>query len=311
MIRHRSATWRPLARHGIHLASCTCALAAMAACAADAPGGTAGAAADLAVSADAHATPDQTATDGSAHAAADGSADALAPDAIAPTGCAGAALLCEDFEGPLSSTWQQTTKGGASLSIDNARAVDGTSSLRVRAPVGKIAAWALIRTETPFPIPGNRFYGRVHLYASSPHPSGHVYYLAARGQLAANDPAEYRLDAWQGQIDARYTSKAAYKAKHGGLRKYGPTLPLDRWLCLEWEIDGANSAMRWWIDGAPLPKMTVSGNESPVWQAPTWSSFELGVRMFANSKPAKDFQLWYDALVLHDKRVGCGPAAQP
>jgi hypothetical protein len=122
-------------------------------------------------------------------------------------------------------------------------------------------------------------------------------------------PGERQLDAFylkqtNPSLDCMQTSHA--------------TLPLSRWVCVEWHFDGKANLMQFWIDGQPIDELTVSDpatratcsvqqNGSPgPWLAPVFEKLSLG---FWNAAAEGDgpMEMWLDDIGLDVDRVGCAP----
>lgn len=207
------------------------------------------------------------------------------------------ALLCDDFEGDIDETrWDIRTGEGGSV-----EQIDGV--LRVSLP-SAIGAHGFLRTSAPFPVPDNRFFGRVRFRISPESPSFHDYLFAAAGPLDGT-LARYRLDSnGGGQLNSRYTHASV--EQHGGWRRYGTWTEPETWTCIEWEFDGSTNSIRFWFDGVFDEDMFVDGaTEDPPWVAPPFETFELGYHTYQAPDNADAFEILYDDLVLDTERIGC------
>lgn len=207
------------------------------------------------------------------------------------------ALLCDDFESSIDAeTWSIRTGEGGSVEV-----VDG----RLRVELGSAdGGHGFLRTTAPFPVPDNRFFGRVMAHISPESPSNHSYLFAAAGTLDGST-ARYRLDSNSGGLlNSRYTHASV--PQHGGWRKNGPMAEHETWTCIEWEFDGSTNSLRFWFDGVWNEEMSVDGAvEDPPWIAPEFSYFEVGYHTYQAPTNGDSFVFLYDDLVLATDRVGC------
>lgn len=217
-------------------------------------------------------------------------------------------VLCEDFESGTIRTniWTKSTKNTANVDISGAQVKQGNHALRVTLPpVG--GGQAYIAVQNVFPVAGNRLFGRVYFYATPDVVGVHNEALYAVGPLNYNGEsgdAYYRLSAGgnANKFGSRYNHASI--TEHGGLKKGSHTIPINQWICIEWDYDGPNNRMKYWFNGVEEPTMTVTGTESPLWKAPTFQAFNLGFKTVQQGEQL--MYVYYDALVLDTERVGCG-----
>ncbi len=210
------------------------------------------------------------------------------------------ALLCADFESAIDEgLWEIRTAEGGSIDV-----VDGVLRVELQSAAG---ARGFIRTTDIFPLPDNRFFGRVMFRIAPESPSFHDYLLAAAGPLDGSQ-ARYRLDSnGGGSLNSRYTHASV--EQHGGLRKHGYDTVPETWTCIEWEFDGSTDSIRFWFDGEFNEDMFVDGAvEDPPWVAPEFDSFEIGYQTYQAPDNAEAFEILYDDLVLDTERIGCPTA---
>jgi hypothetical protein len=75
------------------------------------------------------------------------------------------------------------------------------------------------------------------------------------------------------------------------------------WNCVEWQFDGVNDQIRVWLDGQPVPDLTVIN--PPIgghWPAPKFEEIRLGWYYVPNL-PA---EMWIDDVAIGSQRIGCG-----
>jgi len=83
-------------------------------------------------------------------------------------------------------------------------------------------------------------------------------------------------------------------------------LPLQTWTCVEWQFDGVNDELRFWLDGQLLPELTETPTQGGRWPAPAFERLDLGlynVRADVNAP----VEMWIDDVALGMQRIGCEP----
>jgi hypothetical protein len=223
-------------------------------------------------------------------------------------GCAGRndLLLCDDFEGGAIDDvlWTILADNGATANVDGDLPFEGGYGLHLHLPAAD-AVHSGLRTAVPFPVADNHLFGRAMFYLDPEVPQTHSSALAARGDLDGA-LAQYRLDCNGGEFNSRYTHTPTVE-QHGGLRKFGYYAPAGQWLCIEWEYDGGNDTMRYWMDGEEIESMTVTADSEPQpWIAPVFEDFEVGYRTFQAGSVAEGYDVYWDAVALATFRIGCG-----
>ncbi|MCX4241189.1 hypothetical protein [Paraliomyxa miuraensis] len=216
-------------------------------------------------------------------------------------------LLCDDFEDGTvdDSLWEVLEINGGQVSIDGTWAYHGGGALRIHLPSGE-GARAGLRTKdgVVFPVEGNHFFGRAFFHVDPTVPETHSAALTARGQLDGA-VAQYRLDSNGAKFNSRYVHNPTVE-QHGGLKKFGYDVPQQEWLCIEWEYDGTNDSMRYWMNGEEIVDMTVTAtSEEQTWVAPVFEDFEIGWRTFQAAQSAPAHDVVWDAVALATFRIGC------
>ena len=87
-------------------------------------------------------------------------------------------------------------------------------------------------------------------------------------------------------------------------------VPVGNWSCAEWQFDGPNNTMRFWLDGAAVDSLTVTGTgegcgNQPagyVWTAPTFDRLDLGWESYQQDTART---IWIDDVVVSKTKVGC------
>jgi hypothetical protein len=268
--------------------------------------------------------------DGAAHpegSAPDGG-DAEPNTAAAPNPCANS-LFCDNFEeyaagGLPSPTWGASQSGG-SLVVDTTRAHSGKQSIKVSAAASTGYRSILISLSKAGVVPtaNNHLFGTMAFYLdSSPTTSVHWTFIDGFGATSSGYHALYRYggqtpDANGNTLMANYDTPDSY-----GTPPVGPSsdcwlhsttvVPTAVWSCAEWEFDGPNNSMRFWLDGAAIADLTMTGTgqgcvhqpDTFTWLAPTFSRIDLGWESY-QADAART--IWIDDVAIGTVRLGCTP----
>ncbi|MEM9461681.1 MAG: hypothetical protein AAGF11_46390 [Myxococcota bacterium] len=229
--------------------------------------------------------------------------------------CAGADILCDDFEDPagLDPQWAYTGNPANMPVLDDGRAFAGSRSLTFP---NTDTQGAFVYPAAGLPTADNRIYVRAYVSFARPmsEMGGHVSYIVGADQPA--NGVELRLGASQnfgnGQmmIDVNllgagpeYTQFANGDVTGGapsGAR--GVSLLADTWYCMEALYDGAAHEFRLWVDGVELPGMHVTD-----WQAgltdwsPSYAVMKIGGQNYSGSLG----QIWFDDVAMGTQPLGC------
>ena len=160
---------------------------------------------------------------------------------------------------------------------------------------------------------------------SSPEESVHWTFIQSTGSVPGESyRATYRYGGQHpvtdgsgfvgNQLMANYETPDSYSGNGPGsdcwLHADEKVVPVGDWACVEWQFDGPNDTMRFWLDGQPLPDLTMDGVgqgcvHQPAtfrWTAPTFADVDLGWESYQ----ADDARtLYVDDVVLDTQRVGC------
>jgi len=259
----------------------------------------------------------------STHPDAGGAAtDTNAPASEGGTGtCPPGAILCDDFEtytsaADLAAAWTVTTTG-ATLKVETSKPFKGAQGVHISA-AGGTPVGSLMKQGAPlFPIAGNSFYGRLMVWVNQV-PTGAVHWnnIQSSGIMAnSTQTSKYGWGGMYGTIMAGYTIRnnpTDANAVVDCSKSSTMTLPPKRWVCVEWQFDGAGNEMHYWFDGQLLTDVDVikTGSkcvtpEPPagLWQAPVFNNLTIGWLQYQSSGVAID--MWMDDLVVNTTRVGC------
>ncbi|HTR53950.1 MAG TPA: hypothetical protein VMJ10_24815 [Kofleriaceae bacterium] len=242
------------------------------------------------------------------------SSDAAPSDVASLTGCNGPprcptfAPLCDSFEGAAiaAATWSLVENNGT-VEVDGARACRGSQSLHSQtlAIAGGTEVAAI--TTTSFPFARTTLFVRMYAYvpsASDPASASQVYDLI---QVENDTGAEYgvTLDDANGAVE---------------FQNYEPTdvtvtsslsFPLDRWTCIEWEIDfptsdgAADGATRITIDGVQAPSIDPAGGLSFSPSSAPINYVELALGAYDSPVALPAAEIWIDDFDVANQPIGC------
>ncbi|MGA7124221.1 MAG: hypothetical protein WBY94_29235 [Polyangiaceae bacterium] len=244
-------------------------------------------------------------------------------------GCT-SAIVCDDFEKDTvgaapGAPWQVATTAGT-VTVDSTRAASGTKSIKVVAPIATGYRSAMLRLAgAGLPTPTNVVYGRMMFWLdSAPSASVHWTFIDGSGLVAgANYHSVYRYggqlpipsDGGTGsQLMASYDTVDSYSGvgpssdcwRHSHAR----AVPVGEWTCAEWEFDGPNNTLRFWLNGDPAPDLTVAGMgdgcisqpATYIWTAPSFSQVDVGWESY-QADAART--IWLDDVAIGSTRIGC------
>ncbi len=238
-------------------------------------------------------------------------------------------LVCEDFESGAidSNKWQLVAQAGT-LVVQNERVAHGKFAARVHGQAGSSDDWALLVAKNPPPaLKTASTFGRVLMFASADATAsihvqlafaGHTGSGAAQGpppfaKLRYMEVASYS-GRWQLGFDLLDLSPLVEEVSYSKGR-----MSTDAWSCLEWHFEDSPDRVTAWVDGTQASTFDNSnvGYASPgpvpksgaaLWDGKSseliggFDTFGLG---FHDWHPQRQFDIYYDDLVLDSKRVGC------
>jgi hypothetical protein len=242
------------------------------------------------------------------------------------------ARFCDTFEsyatgGPPGGDWQLQTNLGA-ISVVGEQKVSGTRSVKLTTERNADFKAALIRLSSAavFPVPNNDYFGRMMFrLESAPEASAHWTFIQSNGLVPGQSyHAVYRyggqLPITSGtsfvgsQLMANYETPDFYAGSGPGsdcwLHSDKKVVPVGRWACAEWQFEGSTNTMRFWLDGASIDSLTMSGlgkgcvhqAATYPWTAPTFADVALGWESYMNDEART---MYVDDVVIDTVKVGC------
>ena len=208
--------------------------------------------------------------------------------AIAPT-------FCDGFEGTLlSPVWTQSLTGGTAT-IDATRAYRGKSSLHLHQNLtGSKGADIELNETQAF---ASHFWARVFVWVPAGFdPSDADILLVEQG---ANPYLGITLKLAGGGL-------VTEDLLTGGARLASTTtMPTDRWVCLEWEVQLGTAAMNNGSTALSVDGVAANGlgGAQPLWGGTNpINTFTLSLLALPGTPPR---DLWMDELVIDTKPIGC------
>jgi hypothetical protein len=229
--------------------------------------------------------------------------------------------LCDGFEGAVPGTedsdFQIVTHSTATVELATDKFAHGTHSVHIKIPnhgdgdpdgtAGYIA-----ETKT-FPAAKNAFWGRmmVFFHPATGLPKTHWANVQASG--TKNDPGYDLLRVGGGNKAPGIMNTNQFPPDSFG---YSATqvIPVDKWSCWEWQMDGENPAMtnvHFFIDETEISDVAVVDGQAVTggakFVAPQFKKVELGFQYW-HDDGAQFFtggDMWLDDVVISDARIHC------
>ena len=246
------------------------------------------------------------------------------------------ALFCDDFESYTAGNapgapWTRQVSSGSTAAVDTAQARSGTKSVKFVAASGSGSKTAYIRLastamKTIFPVTPNVVYGRM-MFRLEAAPTGDVHWTFLEGYGQVPGQSYHALYRYGGQhpvmtgstfVGSQFMANYETPDSYSGT---GPStdcwkhaskvvIPAGKWSCAEWQFDGPNNTMHFWLDGAAVDSLTVTGtgegcggqSASYVWTAPTFDRFDLGWESYQQDTART---IWIDDVVVSKTKIGC------
>lgn len=242
-------------------------------------------------------------------------------------------IFCDDFEGyptggPPGGMWDDNPYEGT-IAVDTGRAHSGNNAVKISAnAAGYRSVMISLADPSLLPVAGNVLYGRMMFYLeSAPDTSVHWTFIDGSGPVPGQGySAVYRYGGQQpitdngtfvgSQLMANYETPDWYQNPPVGpgsdcwLHSDQKVVPVGAWSCAEWMFDGPNDTMRFWLDGAELTDLTMTGTgqgcvNQPAdfpWTAPSFERIDLGWESYQDDAARV---IWIDDVALGLQRLGC------
>ncbi|MEO3817240.1 cellulose-binding domain-containing protein [Plantactinospora sp. B24E8] len=230
------------------------------------------------------------------------------------TGC-GAAVLCDGFENQTGTTpsgdWSLNypdCQGGGTASIDGTTAHQGSRSVRISGTAG-YCNHVFVRSNRDLSGAGQVRYARFWVRHTTALPTQHVTFLAMRDANDGN--RDLRMGGQNGALQWNRASDDATLPEQSpnGVALSLP-LPVNRWTCVEFLVDGTQGRLQTWVDGTAVTGLTADGTPThdidgqwhnrANWR-PNLTDLRLGWESYGEGADT----LWFDDVALGSARIGC------
>jgi len=210
-------------------------------------------------------------------------------------------IFCDGFESQTiaPTKWSQHLLGATTLKVDSSRAYRGQFSLHVHMTPPQAGGYMHgYLTEIASTAPKTMFMRAFVWVASSTPRYNPTILLTAQQAQQTNRLADVALNE-------TYMLRDGHNVPPGVYQQSGTALPLDDWACVEWQLsndpsDGGTLEERVWISDYEVDGLHVANDGiTPAFVTPG-----IGVMTIppADSIP---FDVWYDEIIIDDKRIGC------
>ncbi|MCG5467515.1 cellulose-binding domain-containing protein [Micromonospora sp. LAH09] len=235
------------------------------------------------------------------------------PTTEPPVGCAGA-VLCDGFENQTGSTpsgdWTVVSpdcSGAGTATIDTSTTHSGSRAVRINGAAG-YCNHVFIRSTKNLGGMGGVRYGRIWVRHTTAQPTDHTTMVTMAD--AADGNKDLRLGGQSGALQWNRASDDATLPEQSpaGVAQSLP-LPVNRWACVEFMVDGSAGQLRTWLDGAAVTGLTADGvpthDIDGQWYNRTWRPQLTDLRLGWESYGGGADTLWYDDVAVGSSRIGC------
>lgn len=229
------------------------------------------------------------------------------------SGTCNGALFCDDFESYAAAPaapWVIKNNAQGGVTIDGAQHFSGTKAVKLTTSGAAAYQQAFISLSSIFPVAQNAFYGRMMIYATQAANDG-VHWTMIQGEGMAAGGITKAMVRYGGQQQKRLMANYDSDGKDSDCWQHSATtMPEATWSCMEWYFDGATNTQKFWLDGAAIGDLTVTGQgEGCVdngtegkWIFPTFASISLGWESYQTDAPR---EVWIDDVAFGIAQVGC------
>ncbi|WP_330466430.1 cellulose-binding domain-containing protein [Micromonospora zamorensis] len=235
------------------------------------------------------------------------------PTTEPPVGCAGA-VLCDGFENQTGSTpsgdWAVVSpdcSGAGTATIDTTTTHSGSRAVRINGAAG-YCNHVFIRSTKNLGGVGSVRYGRIWVRHTTAQPTDHTTMVTMAD--AADGNKDLRLGGQNGALQWNRASDDATLPEQSpaGVAQSLP-LPVNRWACVEFMVDGSAGQLRTWLDGTAVTGLTADGvpthDIDGQWYNRTWRPQLTDLKLGWESYGGGADTLWYDDVAVGSSRIGC------
>ena len=236
------------------------------------------------------------------------------PVSTPPGGGCGSAAFCDGFENQTSTvpsgTWGLSypdCQGTGTASIDSTVAHSGGRSVKIAGTAG-YCNHVFVKATRDLSTLGAVRYGRFWVRHTTALPPQHVTFLAQRD---ANDGGrDLRMGGQNSALQWNRGSDDATLPEQSpaGVALSVP-LPVNRWTCVEYLVDGNQGRLQTWVDGTSVTGLQADGTATHdidgQWTKPTWKPSLTDLKLGWESYGDGSDTLWFDDVALGTSRIGC------
>ncbi len=233
---------------------------------------------------------------------------------------------CDDFEaynanGNPGGQWSGFATTGGSIAVDTTRAFSGTKSVKIT--MTPSANEVHMRHGGYGMLPANNLFVRMQVWLDAA-PTGdalHWHWIQARGNVSAESGGKLG-DVFLGP-GASNGGNSWILYGGGGSGGYqdcfistNVRLPVGKWMCYEFQIDGAGNNLHTWIDGkldeagdltagAPLVGGCIAGHDftNGIWYIPPVRDLFFGWHKYHTLAATRT--IWVDDVIVSANRAAC------
>jgi len=177
-----------------------------------------------------------------------------------------------------------------------------------------------IKETKTFPAASDTYYGRLFVYFHSlpaaPLTYAHWTFIAASGtgvsgEIRVSGQLQNGVNLFGVGTDNRTDPNGTGDWTNADTDPAGTpsSVPVDRWICVEWMHKGDTSETRFWWDGVEHPSLGTTpttphgGNSAQPFLLPQFTDLWLG--WYEYQVTDETFELWLDEIAIDVQRIGC------
>jgi len=187
---------------------------------------------------------------------------------------------------PPNGIWKALTAEGGKVEVVTSKAYRGSKSVKVTTNATRFQRAMLTTTGAPlFPNAASVLHGRMMVFLETPAADGvHWTMLEGNGPIEGRNGVSggYRYGGMhQGRLMANYDTSGA---STDCWQQSKTVMPIGKWVCVAWKLDGTTDEMHLSLDGKEITDMTVKkkgegciGHDlGDAWLSPSFTKVSLG-----------------------------------
>ncbi len=238
--------------------------------------------------------------------------DATGEAAVDP--CAGR-TICDSFEsaavgGPPGAPWKLTLNGGTAV-VSTARAFTGSRSLKLETTAATYQRAMITAEGAPlFPLAQNVLYGRMMVWLENAAGNNVHWNMITGAGPVPGHPNVFGTYNYGGQLGTYLANYDTRNANTDCWKHSKSSMPIGRWACFAWKLDGPNNAMRLSTEAGELADMHVLNKGEgclghdlgDVWIAPAFTTMRVG---WESVQTDPGHVMYIDDVIFDDTPVSC------